>query len=67
MVFGDVVGKIVATFLPVDAKLALVGAILEPVEAHVDGFRSALLDGAMDDSSCCGIVGLDRGRRLGVT
>ena len=45
---GEEVGEVRCTGLPFDAELALVDAVADPVEAHVDGF------GALDVDCVCG-------------
>ena len=37
-------------------KLALLGAVLEPVVAHINRFRTALLEGAIENAEGCGNV-----------
>ena len=39
-----VVALVVAATLPVDHELFLAGAVTHPVETHVDGFGTFLLD-----------------------
>ena len=55
---GEVIGMIVDATSPEYVELALFGTILKSVVAHVDGFRSSLLDGTIDDAFGGGIVGL---------
>ena len=50
MVFGEVVRSIVVCFTPVDAEVALADAVTDPVEAHIDGFGSALLVSVIGDA-----------------
>ena len=42
-----------------DVELLLVDAVVEPVEAHVDGFGLVLLDGGVHNAICCAVVCLD--------
>ena len=56
--FGEVVSKVSCRRSPIDVELALLDAILEPVEAHVDCLGAFLLDGVGEDASACCIVGL---------
>jgi hypothetical protein len=65
MVLGEIIGKIVTAFLPVDSELALADGIADPVEAHVDGFGAALLDSVVDDAFSTGVVSLDWSSGLG--
>jgi hypothetical protein len=37
---------------PMDAKLALIDAVADPVKPHIDGFGSTLFDYVVDDT--CG-------------
>ena len=47
MVIGMVVAKVSDTRLPVYEELALACVIAYPIKAHVDRFRSFLLDGVV--------------------
>ena len=40
VVLGEVVTKVSAAGFPINEKLALLGAVLDPIEAHVNGFGS---------------------------
>ena len=64
---GVVIGKIVRSGPPVDQELPLAGPVLDPVESHVDGRGSFLLDGVSRKSFCGGVLDLDGGWRLGMT
>ena len=64
--FGEVVGQIVGTAAPVDKELALVDAVSDPVEAHVNGFGATLFDSVVCNAGGAGIVGLDGSGRLGM-
>ena len=66
MVFGEVVGEVVGASAPMDHKLALGHAVTDPIESHIDGFGTALFDGAIGDAGSTGVVGLDRGWGLRV-
>jgi hypothetical protein len=61
VVFCEVTSKVFVAWAPVYAKLILLDLIVDPVEAHVDGFRATLLNCVVDDSSSAGIVNLDGG------
>jgi hypothetical protein len=50
VMFGEVVGEVDSTGCPEHVKLALVNAIAEPVEAHVDCLRWVLFDCGIHDS-----------------
>ena len=49
-----------------DAKLLLLDAILQPVEAHVDALRQARGDGPVGQGHCDLVVAQEQGRGLGV-
>jgi hypothetical protein len=66
MMFGEVVGQVVGSSAPVDDKLALGDPVADPIKSHVNGFGSALFDGAIGDAGRTGVVGLDGGGGLGV-
>ena len=38
VVLGEIVTKISAAGFPINEKLTLPGAVLDPIEAHIDGF-----------------------------
>ena len=46
-VLGEIVTKVSAAGFPINEKLAFLGAVLDPIEAHIDGFGSFLLYGAV--------------------
>ena len=64
--FGVVVTVIGRSWRPEDVKLLLVHSVLDPIEAHVDGFGSGLFTGGVGDGHGSGIVDLDRGGGLDV-
>ena len=55
MMFGEVFRSIVICFTPVDAELALADVVMDPLEAHIDGFGVALI-GIVIGDACYGIV-----------
>ena len=61
VVLALVVGKIGGSRLPVHFELALFGSVLDPIEAHIDGFGSLLFDCVISDVRGSAVVGLDRG------
>ena len=67
MVLGVVVPKIDVTWSVVDEELLLGFAILDPVEAHVDGFGSFLFYCFVGESDGGGVVDLNRGGWLGMS
>ena len=67
MILGVVVSKVGDTRLPVDEELTLACAIACPIKAHVNHFRSFLLDGVVGKSVGGRVVDLDWSGRLWVT
>ena len=61
---AQVVSLVGGARAPVDSELALLDAVLEPVEAHVDGLGTTLFDCAVHDALCAFVVGLDGSGRL---
>jgi len=57
VMFGEVVGEVDGTGCPEHVELALVNAIAEPVEAHVDCLRSVLFDCGIHDSIGGAVIG----------
>eukprot|EP00978_Attheya_sp_CCMP212_P019656 scaffold55301_cov31-Attheya_sp.AAC.1 len=47
-------------------ELPLLGSILEPVEAHVDGFGVVLSDSVIDNAGDTAVVNLEGRRGLGM-
>ena len=47
VVLGEIVTEVSAAGFPLNEKLALLGAVLDPIEAHIDGFGFFLLDCAV--------------------
>ena len=60
VVLGEVVSKVVSAATPVDEELSLLDPVSYPIKAHVNGFRTALLDCVVGDPSGASIVCLDR-------
>ena len=50
VVLGEVVAEVSAAGFPINDKLALPGAVLDPIEAHIDGFGYFLLDCAVGEA-----------------
>ena len=50
MILGVVVSKVGDSRLPVDEELTLDCAIPYPIKAHVDRFRSFLVDGVVGEA-----------------
>jgi hypothetical protein len=55
---GEVVGKVVAR-LPFHGEVARLDTVSEPVEAHVDGFGSALFHGPVGHTNSTSVVGYE--------
>ena len=47
VVLGEIVTKVSAVGFPIKEKLALPGAVLDSIEAHIDGSGSFLLYGSV--------------------
>ena len=63
MVLGVIVAQVSDSGLPVDEELTLACAVAYPIKAHVNRFRSFLLDGVVGKAVGGGVVDLDwRGR-----
>ena len=63
MVLGVIVTQVGDAGLPVDEELTLACAVSYPIKAHVDRFRSFLLDGVVGEAVSGVVVYLDwRGR-----
>ena len=67
MMFGEVITVIIAARFPMDLKLGLLDAILQPVKTHVDGLGAFLLDGGVQNTGSTLIISLDRRSRLKMT
>ncbi len=61
VVLGPIVGSVVGTTTPVDTKLVLGFAAMQPVEMHVHGFSASRLNVVGDNAVCSAVVGLDVG------
>ena len=48
--FCEVFGKVDCFGIPVEGELALVDAVSDPLEKHVDGAQVLLLDSSIDDA-----------------
>jgi len=60
-----VVGKIANARLPLDDELAILDAIMEPIETHVNGFRAFLFNSSIEDATGDTVVSCDDSDRLG--
>ena len=59
VVLGKVVTKVSAAGFSIKEKLDLPGAVLDPIEAHVDGFRYFSFDCAVGEAFSGGVVDAD--------
>ena len=66
MVLGVIVAQVSDARLPVDEEMTLACAFAYPIKAHVDRFRSFLLDGVVGKAFGGGVVDLDWSGRLWV-
>ena len=58
-----IVAQVCDAGLPVDEEMTLACTVTDPIRAHVDRFRSFLLDGVVGKAAGGGVVDLDwRGR-----
>ena len=55
---GEVVTEVSAAGFPINEKLALPGAVLDPIEAHINGFGS-FFNGAVCETFCGRFVDAD--------
>ena len=66
MVLGVIVAHVSDVRLPVDEELTLACAFAYPIKAHINLFRSFLLDGVVGKAVGGGVVNLDWSVRLWV-
>ena len=57
--FCEIIGIIVSAASPIHQEFAIFNPVTDPVEAHVNGFGTALLDSVVDNTSGTCVVGLD--------
>jgi len=67
MMFGKIVSLVGVAWLLKDMKLTLPFVVMEPIEAHANGFGLFLLDSVIEDSTGGVVVSLQGCDRLGVT
>ena len=65
--FGEVIGKVYVIGGPIYIELALINAVAEPIEAHVDGFLALLLARRVENTIGGAVVSLQWCRRLDVS
>ena len=53
MVFGVVIGQVVAALIPEDSELVLRFLTFEPVKAHLEQFNASCYDGVVYVSNDC--------------
>ena len=56
MMFGEVIGLVLASRPPIDVILSLANTIPDPIKAHVDCFGAFLLDGVGEDADGRAVV-----------
>ena len=66
MVLGVIVTQVSDAGMSVDEELPLACAVADPIKAHVNRFRSFLLDGVVGEAVDGGVVDLDWSGRLWV-
>ena len=59
VVLGEIVTEVSASGFPINEKLALPGAVLDPIEAHINGFGSFLIYGAVCETFRVRVVDVD--------
>ena len=59
VVLGEIVTEVSAAGLPINEKLTLPVAVLDPIEAHIDGFGYFLLYGAVCETFHGRVVDVD--------
>ena len=52
VMFGKIISPVVLTWMPVDSKLILFNAVLDPVKAHVNCFAALLFDAVVGYTGC---------------
>ena len=66
MLLGVIVPQVSDSGLPVDEELTLAYVVAYPIKAHINDFRSFLLDGVVGEAFSGGVVNLDWRDRLWV-
>ena len=61
VVFCVIVPHVVSSWHPIDEELSLLDSILDPIEAHINGFGSFLFDGLVGKASSHCVINLDWG------
>ena len=61
MVLGEVISQVDCAGRPVNFELLLVGAIMDPIETHIDRLRSVLFYFTIDNTVGGGVIGADGG------
>ena len=56
---GEILTEVSAAGFPMNEKLTLSGAVLDPIEAHINGFVSFLLYGAICETFGGRVVNAD--------
>ena len=64
--FGEIIRLVEDSFFPIDVELLLADSVTDPVKTHVDSFGAFLFDSVVGDAGGSAVVGLERGRWLGM-
>ena len=64
VVLCKIVGKVGGSFIPVDAEVVLLDAVLDPEVAHVHRFGALGLERTIGNAVSSAVVGFDWGRTL---
>ena len=59
MVLCVVISEVILSSFPMDVEMSLAYSIPDPIEPHVNSFRSLLLDSVIDDAFCTRVVSLN--------
>ena len=57
VLFGNVVPKVALAWSPVDAEVATLDLVLDPIESHVNCLGPSLVDGLVDNHISRDVVG----------
>ena len=67
VMFRVAISSVGLSLFPADEKLPLADSVSDPTESHVNSFGALLFDSVVCDTGCGAVVGLDRGRWLGMS
>ena len=57
MMFSEIVSEVCCSFSPYYFELALIDAVADPIESHINGLGAALFDCVIGDAFCHLVVG----------